>query len=53
MRYLILKVATLYAINIHVDIVVACYVTHNFIRLHNREMSLLQDMLLQIPMNKT
>jgi hypothetical protein len=48
MRYPILKAATLYDISTQVDIAVACCVTHNFIRLHNGDMSLPQDASIDI-----
>ena len=40
MRYPILKAASAYDIETHVDISVACCLTHNFIRLHNGDASL-------------
>jgi hypothetical protein len=43
MRYPMLKVALLYDIDTQVDVSVACCVTHNFIRLHNGDMSLAHD----------
>uniref|UniRef100_A0A8I7BC18 DDE Tnp4 domain-containing protein n=2 Tax=Hordeum vulgare subsp. vulgare TaxID=112509 RepID=A0A8I7BC18_HORVV len=39
-RYPILKAATMFDIDTQVDIVVACCVLHNFIRLHNGDMTL-------------
>ena len=39
-RYPILKTATIFDFDTQVDTVVACCVLHNFIRLHNGEMTL-------------
>ena len=51
MRYPMLKAASLYDIDTQVDIAVACCVTHNFIRLHNGDMSLAHDVAEDINQN--